>query len=83
MDVLTGDNLLSILVATKFLIYQPVRSSSRKGGKWGKGVDTVILAISEYHFIRGHGNLVQNPSIIISIVFPPNLIVKYYSSFPL
>ena len=45
------------------IIYWSVRSSNRRGNKV-KGVDggIFILASCEYHFIRVHENLGQDPS---------------------
>ena len=43
--------------------YWPVYLSRRRGGD---GVDSVILASWNYHFIRIHANLVQHPSNYIS-----------------
>ena len=40
MDIMTGENLSSILAAKMDIIYWPVRSSSRKGGDGVKEVDS-------------------------------------------
>ena len=61
MDILTAENLSSIEVANRDLIYWSVRSSSRRGGDGIKGV-IIILASCKYHFIKVHENLVQHLS---------------------
>ena len=72
VDILTGENLSSILLANLNLIYLSVRLSSRRGrvGIKRAGGDIVILASCEHHFIRAHENLVQRP-INISIFLTP------------
>ncbi len=54
MDILTGEKLLSILVANIDVIYWSVRSSIRRGGVEVKGADIIILASCELRFIKEH-----------------------------
>ena len=57
-----------------------VRSSSKMGGNWVKGVNVGIVNLESYkfHFIRVHDNLVQDPSNDESILFILNI-----TAFPL
>ena len=58
------EKMSSVEVANIDLMYWSVRSCSRRGGDgikvWMGGI--VILASSEYHFIRVHEKIVQHQS---------------------
>ena len=63
MDILTGENLS--LIWTSF-IGKFVYLVGGEGMGWMEGI--VILASYKYHFIKVHKNVMQHPTINISII---------------